>query len=75
MNEDFAMPEVNLSATSTDLETILAAWHAATVRLEQTHETLRAEVARLTDELEARIVNWPAEPLGRLGTDGLAYCP
>jgi signal transduction histidine kinase len=54
MNEDFAMPEVNLSATSTDLETILAAWHAATVRLEQTHETLRAEVARLTDELEAK---------------------
>lgn len=54
MNEDFAMPEVNLSAASTDLETILAAWHAATVRLEQTHETLRAEVARLTDELETK---------------------
>lgn len=37
-----------------DLETILAAWHAATCRLENTHEALRAEVSRLTDELEIK---------------------
>ncbi len=37
-----------------DLETVLAAWHAATVRLEKTHETLRAEVERLRDELEVK---------------------
>jgi len=35
-----------------DLETILEAWHDATVRLEQTHEALRSEVQRLTYELE-----------------------
>jgi len=34
-----------------DLETVLAAWHTATKRLEQTHEALRGEVRRLTDEL------------------------
>lgn len=37
-----------------DLETVLAAWHTATVRLEQTHEALSAEVRRLTDELEVK---------------------
>jgi signal transduction histidine kinase len=37
-----------------DLQTVLAAWHGATVRLEQTHEALRAEVCRLSDELEAK---------------------
>lgn len=37
-----------------DLETVLAAWHGATVRLEQTHEALRCEVQRLTDELEIK---------------------
>jgi signal transduction histidine kinase len=37
-----------------DLQTVLAAWHEATVRLEQTHEALRAEVRRLTDELEIK---------------------
>ena len=39
---------------STDLETVLAAWHTATVRLEKTHEALRAEVQRLSDELEEK---------------------
>jgi signal transduction histidine kinase len=34
------------------LAAILAAWNNATLRLEQTHATLQAEVARLTDELE-----------------------
>lgn len=37
-----------------DLETVLAAWHGATLRLEQTHEALRCEVQRLTDELEIK---------------------
>jgi signal transduction histidine kinase len=37
-----------------DLETVLAAWHSATLRLEQTHEALRGEVRRLTDELEVK---------------------
>jgi signal transduction histidine kinase len=37
-----------------DLQTILAAWNSATERLQQTHELLRAEVKRLTDELEAK---------------------
>lgn len=37
-----------------DLQTVLAAWHGATLRLEQTHEALRAEVHRLTDELEVK---------------------
>lgn len=37
-----------------DLETVLAAWHTATIRLERTHETLCGEVARLTKELEIK---------------------
>ncbi len=37
-----------------DLETVLTAWHGATLRLEQTHEALRCEVRRLTDELEVK---------------------
>jgi signal transduction histidine kinase len=37
-----------------ELAAILQAWQEATQRLEQTHETLRAEVRRLTDELEAK---------------------
>jgi signal transduction histidine kinase len=43
----------SLSADS-NLETVLAAWHDATLRLEQTHEALRGEVCRLTDELETK---------------------
>jgi len=39
---------------SSELETILAAWHEATERLQRTHEALRGEVARLSDELEAK---------------------
>ena len=35
-----------------DLETVLSAWHGATIRLEQTHSTLRLEVERLRGELE-----------------------
>lgn len=37
-----------------DLQTVLAAWHGATARLERTHESLRDEVRRLTDELEVK---------------------
>ena len=37
-----------------ELEMILAAWQSATERLRHTHEALRAEVKRLTDELEAK---------------------
>jgi signal transduction histidine kinase len=37
-----------------DLNTVLAAWHTATLRLERTHETLCSEVARLTNELEIK---------------------
>ena len=52
MQEDM-MQSDGLDA-SADLETVLAAWHDATVRLEQTHEALRSEVRRLTDELEIK---------------------
>lgn len=37
-----------------ELQTILSAWNDATDRLRQTHETLRDEVRRLTDELEIK---------------------
>ena len=37
-----------------DLEAVLGAWHTATLRLEQTHNSLREEVRRLTDELEVK---------------------
>lgn len=36
------------------LETVLAAWHTATIQLEQTHVTLCEEVQRLTHELEQK---------------------
>jgi signal transduction histidine kinase len=39
---------------SADLQTILAAWHTATLRLEQTHDALRDEVQQLTAELEIK---------------------
>ena len=42
------------SAADLDLQTILTAWNDATERLRRTHETLRDEVSRLTDELEAK---------------------
>lgn len=50
------MQPVTLTAghATGELETVLAAWHTATLRLEQTHEALRAEVRRLTDELEIK---------------------
>jgi signal transduction histidine kinase len=41
-------------AGAVDLQTILAAWNEATDRLQRTHETLREEVRRLSDELEIK---------------------
>ena len=54
MSEELTLVDaVSLDARA-DLETVLAAWHTATLRLEQTHAALRDEVRRLTDELEAK---------------------
>ncbi len=46
-------PETTPPPLSADagLETILAAWNEATLRLQETHEVLQAEVSRLNDEL------------------------
>ncbi|MGB9689232.1 ATP-binding protein [Thermogutta sp.] len=46
--------EIDVRGDGTDLAAILEAWHAATIRLEQTHEALQAEVRRLTAELEKK---------------------
>src|ERR1041385_6603081 len=37
-----------------DLQTIFSAWNEATDRLQRTHEALRSEVRRLSDELEVK---------------------
>ncbi len=42
------------SGENCSLETILTAWNDATLRLQQTHEVLQAEVSRLRQELEAK---------------------
>ena len=42
------------SDQQTDLEKVLAAWHSATDRLQKTHEILRDEVRRLSDELQIK---------------------
>ena len=49
-----ATGEPLLPGADADLQTVLTAWHEATLRLEQTHETLQGEVCRLTNELEAK---------------------
>src|SRR5215471_9130133 len=54
MNHPRLYTEPEQLDSSSDLQTVLAAWHGATLRLEQTHEALRQEVRRLTDELEAK---------------------
>jgi signal transduction histidine kinase len=46
------IPAINTA--DIDLQTILHAWNEATDRLQHTHEALRAEVSRLSDELEAK---------------------
>lgn len=43
-----------LPSITPDLGAILEAWHQATLRLEQTHQVLQAEVKRLTAELEKK---------------------
>src|SRR5919107_50457 len=48
-----APPDVNLT-DDLDLAALLGAWQTATDRLQQTHQSLREEVMRLTDELEAK---------------------
>jgi signal transduction histidine kinase len=55
-DENAHVPPAELAAAdeAVDLEAVLAAWHAATLRLEKTHETLCAEVARLNLELEIK---------------------
>jgi signal transduction histidine kinase len=47
-------PVATLPVADADLQTILQAWNEATDRLQQTHEALRSEVRRLSDELEAK---------------------
>ena len=42
------------SRSQADLQTVLEAWNAATLRLQKTHEALQAEVRRLTEELEIK---------------------
>jgi len=54
MNEQLPLPDTNLPGENADMQAILAAWHTATVRLEQTHAVLREEVGRLTQELEIK---------------------
>ncbi len=49
-----SMTGMLFDAQNVDLETVLEAWHVATLRLEKTHETLCGEVARLTQELEIK---------------------
>lgn len=47
-------PAMDALAPELDLSTLLQAWQTATDRLQQTHQALREEVKRLTDELEAK---------------------
>ncbi len=50
--EEGIAPQASLQEES--LEAVLAAWNEATVRLQETHEVLQAEVRHLTNELEAK---------------------
>jgi signal transduction histidine kinase len=54
MTLDTTLTSAAALTADSNLEAVLTAWHSATVRLEQTHEALRAEVSRLTDELEIK---------------------
>jgi signal transduction histidine kinase len=54
MNEYEEFPASISPDGAADLTTVLAAWNTATVRLQETHEALRSEVRRLTDELEVK---------------------
>jgi signal transduction histidine kinase len=54
MNDHECFPTSIAPEGAADLTTVLAAWNTATVRLQETHEALRSEVRRLTDELEVK---------------------
>ena len=54
MSQPLIAVDPNTLDASADLQTILAAWHTATLRLEQTHDALRDEVQQLTAELEIK---------------------
>jgi signal transduction histidine kinase len=54
MHDEPQVADTPVPDAAADLETVLSAWHDATVRLEHTHEALRSEVRRLTDELEIK---------------------
>jgi signal transduction histidine kinase len=54
MSEQSSSYDPLLLDESADLQTVLAAWHTATLRLEQTHAALREEVQHLTAELEVK---------------------
>ena len=54
MSDSTPLPNDSPLDANADLETVLAAWHGATVRLERTHAALRDEVRHLTAELEAK---------------------
>jgi signal transduction histidine kinase len=54
MNDNEDYPVSITPGVAADLTTVLAAWNTATVRLQETHEALRSEVRRLTDELEVK---------------------
>lgn len=47
-------PSVAGGDGDSELERVLDAWNTATERLQRTHEALRGEVRRLTDELEVK---------------------
>ena len=52
--QEAAPPGALRESDDVDLQMILAAWHAATDRLQHTHEALSAEVRRLSDELDVK---------------------
>jgi signal transduction histidine kinase len=52
--EDDPASEFAPAADDMDLKALLDAWQSATDRLQHTHESLREEVMRLTDELEEK---------------------
>ncbi len=54
MLESEILPFPSGRGQASDLQTVLAAWQGATVRLEQTHAALSAEVSRLTAELAVK---------------------
>jgi len=49
-----AQTDTSAPVIDEQLAGLLAAWESAVERLQRTHETLRAEVARLTDELKQK---------------------